>query len=170
MTDPAAIDLVKRAKAAAAILAKYPGEIYFGAQLYNELAAEVEALREHVKGLKAQHKENNATYVHENEHFTERAEAAEAHAAELAAALEKIGQSGPVDMDGNDDAEAGWSWCYDRANDALAATPADALERARAKDAVINESRLAVSAISFLKTSALSDALDNLDALSRDKP
>lgn len=49
----------------------------------------------------------------------ERAEAAEAHAVELAGALDKIARSGPVDRKGNDDAEAGWSWCYDTARAAL---------------------------------------------------
>ena len=40
----------------------------------------------------------------------------------LRSALHEIASSGPVDSDGNDDAEAGWSWCYDVAAAALEAT------------------------------------------------
>lgn len=50
----------------------------------------------------------------------ERAEAAEQRAQRLEAALREIGQSGPVNERGEEDAYAGWSWCYERANAALA--------------------------------------------------
>lgn len=49
--DLAAVDLVNRARAAEQILIKRPCEVYFGAQLYADLATEVEALRERVAEL-----------------------------------------------------------------------------------------------------------------------
>lgn len=37
----------------------------------------------------------------------------------LVEALKDIAGSGPVDSDGNSNADAGWAWCYDRAKQAL---------------------------------------------------
>ena len=41
----------------------------------------------------------------------------------LRAALSDIAGSGPVDLDGKPDADAGWSWCYERAHKALDTSP-----------------------------------------------
>ena len=49
--DPTTIDLVDRAKGAAKILEVHPCEVYYGAQLYADLANEVEALRNRVVKL-----------------------------------------------------------------------------------------------------------------------
>ncbi len=46
-------------------------------------------------------------------------EEADAEIERLRKALEEIAGSGPVDADGNEDAYAGWNWCYERANAAL---------------------------------------------------
>ena len=108
----------------------------------------------------------------------DRAETAEARVVALTGALQKIGQSGPVDLDGNDDAYAGWSWCYDVANAVLAATPAEALERARgfeqlARDAVLDLGRYARDAgpeRRMVSVRLYEKALDKLDTLGKEGP
>ena len=125
--DPGAIDLeVIRSRSA-------PTPQTSGAYDINRLIAAVEALRERVAELE---RERDLAVAHDTQPYPtaaaydvvckaraiwqRRANTADARVVELAGALEKIGQSGPVDMDGNDDAYAGWSWCYDTANTALA--------------------------------------------------
>ena len=107
-----------------------------------------------------------------------RAQAAEALVVELAGALRDIGQSGPVDKDGNDDAEAGWSWCYDRANAVLDAMPTKVLERARAVDKVVKWARQTCNATNWVKAETtttpgpgneLTSAIAKLDALGKEK-
>ena len=103
-----------------------------------------------------------------------RAEAAEGRGAALAGALEKIGQSGPVDKDGNDDAYAGWEWCYDLANAVLAATPSEVSERAKAVKGCVTMLRSLVdlSRRENWPTNAdfepAEDALAKLDALGKE--
>ncbi len=92
------------------------------------LIAAVEALRERV--------EMWHTIAESNQ---DEAEVAEARVVELAGALDKIAHSGPVDAEGKPNAEAGWAWCYDVAETVLSATPVEAMERAKAKDAVIDQ-------------------------------
>ncbi len=79
MTDPAATDLVTRAKAASAILAKHPSEVYFGVQLYDDLAVAVEALRE-----------TNDTDMDQIKHMMGKIEASEARVVALAGALRGV--------------------------------------------------------------------------------
>ena len=60
-----------------------------------------------------------------------RAATAEAARDLMAAALRDIAGSGPVNEHGETDAYAAWSWCYDRANAALASPPAAAASQGR---------------------------------------
>ena len=107
-------------------------------------------------------------------------EAAEARVVELAGALDKIAHSGPVDQEGNDDAEAGWSWCYDVARAALITTPAEALERARAVEKVLKWARQLIAETAWIPAeecdldgagpgNELVSALAKLDALGKEE-
>ena len=191
-TDPAGIDLDKLC-----------AEAGWLTPVERVLAAAVEALRERGAELKAkkwevQHTDtmndmvrlglardaaearvtelerlDAGTYLHEIEHFIDRAEVAEAQVVELGGALEFFAQSAPVS-----------GWMADKARTALDAIPVKALERARARDEVVESLKLVLEELetglpdedlagvpeyeniwrAYKKSRAALDALDQEDA------
>lgn len=131
-------------------------------ELNQELLDEVEALREQVEiiaGERNWHRKDRGSWRILANHANDRAKAAEAHAAKLAVALERI-------LAHTEAVYEGEMYVKEVARTALATTPSEALERAKAMDN-------GIAALRFYARNEVDDvvkeALDRIDALDPDK-
>jgi len=163
--DPGEIDLVKRWKEAARrddiLDVMVPSDIRL-------LIKEIGALRERVVGLEGEVEQA----IKWQQFYMNKAEAAEARVAELAEALRRIENENWDDVDPDDGLHEKSARKLARA--ALAATPAKALERAKAVEKLIivardiASCRAARSAGFVAVDGRLDKALTNLDALGKE--
>lgn len=148
-----------------------------------KLIAAIEALRERVAELEPYEKsclkvtdwctKHDRSDITSSTELIEAIEAAEARGVELAGALNDIARGmcgNEVSLDQAPDkfGSAMWEWSQKKARTTLAATPAQAMERARAVETVAKEAKRYRDDRSY-GNGVLNIALDKLDALGKEE-